>query len=642
MSTYYKYDPAERGLAINWADVASGISKKLTDEATRREELKSKIDADTRSLEKVLNENVQGQSERASEFSLDFANQASEIMLLQQRLLKSGQLNIRDYTVQRQNLLDSTNEVFEVAQQFQDDYERRMERAKGSDEFGTSAQFEQYLMDTIGSFADLNQSAAVVNPEDGNVSLGLKVKNPQTGLVTINQDPNNLRAVSSLRQNLMQDYDMYDIDPVTDKFIARTGNWDTVIRETGSRTMKGLLQKITSQTKKSYTVEELMDMQPGLTREEAQEFLDAGLNPYLESENDLVSEILSNSFNAASILTDTKGGYKFTRDKKAADGNDKLIYVEDGPNGVLIPSLSEEQKKVADLTIRNNIRNKENRKVSTTVVSDYTAPTYAPKYIYDQGEKELKASDIALLWMDIGYGDTEIQRAAKAAILGSNFATEKGLIDIDIKTKDAVTTMEFIYDNGARSTPKEFKNRVGGPNEWALYINEILGLSDLDPIRRAAGVVRRDEFTSPNFVGAYSGRVGSGSVTDAVGQVASMIDADANINDDLFFDQDDEDVLPTIQSIVAPFGYTVINDRNDANSLVITNPETGASIRVLTNEGRSGAAQQFNNFKAFLKAQLTTAGAEGYLRVNPRQTEATQTGTPPSNAPGGGSNRLPQ
>lgn len=642
MSTYYKYDPAERGLAINWADVASGISKKLTDEATRREELKSKIDADTRSLEKVLNENVQGQSERASEFSLDFANQASEIMLLQQRLLKSGQLNIRDYTVQRQNLLDSTNEVFEVSQQFQDDYERRMERAKGSDKFGTSAQFEQYLMDTIGSFADLNQSAAVVNPEDGNVSLGLKVKNPQTGLVTINQDPNNLRAVSSLRQNLMQDYDMYDIDPVTDKFIARTGNWDTVIRETGSRTMKGLLQKITSQTKKSYTVEELMDMQPGLTREEAQEFLDAGLNPYLESENDLVSEILSNSFNAASILTDTKGGYKFTRDKKAADGNDKLIYVEDGPNGVLIPSLSEEQKKVADLTIRNNIRNKENRKVSTTVVSDYTAPTYAPKYIYDQGEKELKASDIALLWMDIGYGDTEIQRAAKAAILGSNFATEKGLIDIDIKTKDAVTTMEFIYDNGARSTPKEFKNRVGGPNEWALYINEILGLSDLDPIRRAAGVVRRDEFTSPNFVGAYSGRVGSGSVTDAVGQVASMIDADANINDDLFFDQDDEDVLPTIQSIVAPFGYTVINDRNDANSLVITNPETGASIRVLTNEGRSGAAQQFNNFKAFLKAQLTTAGAEGYLRVNPRQTEATQTGTPPSNAPGGGSNRLPQ
>lgn len=640
MSTYYKYDPADRGLAINWADVASGISKKLTDEAERREELKSKIDADTRSLEKVLNENVQGQSESASQFSLDFANQASETMLLQQRLLKSGQLSIRDYTVQRQNLLDGTNEVFEVAQQFQDEYERRMERAKGSEKFGTSAQFEQYLMDTIGSFADLNQSAAVVNPEDGNVSLGLKVKNPQTGLITINQDPNNLRAVSSLRQNLMQDYDMYDIDPVTDKFIARTGNWDTVIRETGSRTMKGLLQKITSQTKKSYTVEELMAMQPGLTREEAQEFLDAGLNPYLEAENDLVSEILSNSFNAASILTDTKGGYKFTRDKKAADGNDKLIYVEDGPNGTLIPSLSEEQKKVADLTIRNNIRNKENRKVSTTVVSDYTAPTYAPKYIYDQGEKELKASDIALLWMDIGYGDTEVQRAAKAAILGSNFATEKGLIDIDIKTRDDVTTMEFIYDNGARSTPKEFKNRLGGPNEWALYINEILGLSDLDPIRRAAGVVRRDEFTFPNFVGAYSGRRGSGSVTDAVSQAQDFVAADVTV--DLFTDQTNTDVLPLFRQILTPFGITIEDYGSVDNDIKIKDPISGATLEFNTNEDGEDAQVERQKLVAFINSVITESNAQAYLRANPRQTEATETGTPPSNAPGGGNNRLPQ
>ena len=641
MSTYYKYDPAERGLAINWADVASGISKKLTDEATRREELKSKIDADTRSLEKVLNENVQGQSERASEFSLDFANQASKVMLLQQRLLKSGQLNIRDYTIQRQNLLDSTNEVFEVAQQFQDEYERRMERAKGSDKFGTSAQFEQYLMDTIGSFADLNQSAAVVNPEDGNVSLGLKVKNPQTGLVTINQDPNNLRAVSSLRQNLMQDYDMYDIDPVTDKFIARTGNWDTVIRETGSRTMKGLLQKITSQTKKSYTVEELMDMQPGLTRQEAQEFLDAGLNPYLEAENDLVSEILSNSFNAASILTDTKGGYKFTRDKNAADKDDKLIYVEDGPNGMLIPSLSEEQKKEADFTIRNNIRNKENRKVSTTVVADYTAPTYAPQYVYEKEKEKLNTEDVALLWMDIGYGDTEAQRAAKAAILGSNFATQKGLIDIDIKTKDNKTTINFRYDNSARDKTDTFNHLLGGPNDWGLYINEILGLGNIDPIRAAADVVRRGqyEFTFPNFVSEYSGR--AGRTSDVTSQAREFVAADVTV--DLFTDRTNTDVLPLLRPILTPFGITVEDYESPVgNDITIGDPISEATLTFNTNEDGEDAQVERQKLLAFINSVITESNAQAYVTANPRQTQATETGTPPSNAPGGGNNRLPQ
>ena len=510
MSTYYKYDPADRGLAINWADVASGISKKLTDEAERREELKSKIDADTRSLEKVLNENVQGQSERASQFSLDFANQASETMLLQQRLLKSGQLSVRDYTVQRQNLLDGTNEVFEVAQQFQDEYERRMERAKGSDEFGTSAQFEQYLMDTIGSFADLNQSAAVVNPEDGNVSLGLKVRDPKTGLVTINQDPNNLRAVSSLRQNLMQDYDMYDIDPVTDKFIARTGNWDTVIRERGTRTMKGLLQKITSQTKKSYTVEELMEMQPGLTREEAQEFLDAGLNPYLEAENDLVSEILSNSFNAASILTDTKGGYKFTRDKKAADGNDKLIYVEDGPNGMLIPSLSEEQKNVADFTIRNNIRNKENRKISTTVVSDYTQRSQTG---IDAANEQTEKVDMLTAWFELGYGNKAEQEAAREYILGTEAAKKAGLANMEfIEVKDAndnVTAIDikFTYvgtedgEPAQKDITKTFNIDGQDPKQWGRFGSEVVPGLDIRTANRIAEEYSGRDFTNPSIVG---------------------------------------------------------------------------------------------------------------------------------------------
>lgn len=481
MATYYKYKSADQGLAIDWAQVGSDLTDNILEEQKRRDDAKAKIDEDTRALDKKLQENVQGQSQRVSEFSLDFGNQASEVMLIQERLLKSGLLSVRDYTVQRQNLIDSTNEVFGVAEQFQKEFERRMERAKGSEEYGTSAELEQYLMDNFGAFVNLNQSAAVVNPEDGNVSLGLRERDAN-GNVTINTSPEKLRAVSSLSVNLMQDYDKYDIDPVTDKFIASTGNWDTVIRERGTRTMKGLLQKITSQTKKSYTVEELMDMQPGLTREEAQEFLDAGLNPYLEAENDLVSEVLENPYNAASILTDTKGGYKFTMDENEAANNESLIFLEDGPNGVLIPRLTDKQKEVADFTIRNNIRNKENRKVSTTVVSDVSS-TSTQKQDLKKERGNRQDAAVGLLGQ-VWSAETEAQLNSALNSLASNNTNIKSLtrkasgelvIDyIDPDKRGGVTRKTVKVPDGM--TGEQFvaaaSNFILPPEDRILDVNE--------------------------------------------------------------------------------------------------------------------------------------------------------------------------
>jgi glycine cleavage system H lipoate-binding protein len=59
---------------------------------------------------------------------------------------------------------------------------------------------------------------------------------------------------------------------------------------------------------------------------------------------------------------------------------------------------------------------------------------------------------------------------------------------------------------------------------------------------------------------------------------------------------------------------TVTNPSAYANSLTITNPETGATITVNTNEDAAESAKQAAALRAFINGQLTEATSEAYLR----------------------------
>ena len=131
--TYYKY--AERNVEsqINWAEVGKNLTDMLSEEAKVREEKKAAIDEATRKFGETLANSPQGEHAGMNQWALDYASDAQEARLIQDRLLRSGQLKLRDYNIMRQNITDGTKGAFDLFKEYQEEYKVKMERAKSMD-----------------------------------------------------------------------------------------------------------------------------------------------------------------------------------------------------------------------------------------------------------------------------------------------------------------------------------------------------------------------------------------------------------------------------------------------------------------------------------------------------------------------------
>ena len=125
--TYFKAQPTAAETQINWAEVGKNFSDMLTEEARVREEKKGAIDEASRQYQQTLNDVDQGQSATANQWWLNAAGEMQNQMLMQDRMLKSGALNPRDYTVMRQNLVDGTDGLIGVFGKFNAEFKDRME-----------------------------------------------------------------------------------------------------------------------------------------------------------------------------------------------------------------------------------------------------------------------------------------------------------------------------------------------------------------------------------------------------------------------------------------------------------------------------------------------------------------------------------
>ena len=127
MATAYKYVERKAEDNINWAEVGKNFSNMLQEEVRVREEKKASIDEATREFNEILNNVPQGENRELNEFALGYADKVQQQMLMQEQLLKSGQLNPKQYTIMRQNLTDGTDIGFNLMQDYNDEYSKKME-----------------------------------------------------------------------------------------------------------------------------------------------------------------------------------------------------------------------------------------------------------------------------------------------------------------------------------------------------------------------------------------------------------------------------------------------------------------------------------------------------------------------------------
>lgn len=477
MATYYKYAERSAESQINWAEIGKNMTDMLQSEVTIREEKKAAIDAASREFGEKLANPPQGEHKSANQWALEYGDNASQYMLMQDRLLKQGILKPKDYMVTRQNLMDGTKQAFNLTKEFQETFKMKMDRYKN----GESQDLELFLNAQAEKFGDFTKSQLYINPTDGSVNVALKEKKVIDGkeVFVMNQNPNEFTTISSLRNTIAGTYDKFDTNATTDAFVDSLGEEVTSSIFKAASTAGGgfIIDK--------ESIESRTDIDPA-TKQVLYKFSD--------SETQFINASLENPYNRLSVLTNTKKfapngkQYTFTYDEADAKANpEKVLLKVDSATGQPTPEFSEEQMKVSNDAMRTELRAKYTRKQELRGTPQ-TQAQYAPEYVA-RGRAEEKAADAAAgAWNQLYTGKTAAEKKAAADILlGTPIAQQQGLLGIDMTQEGKIT---LKYADPVKNRTIDYldanKNPISLRDFSGLGV-ELHGVVDRDKAVKAGG-----------------------------------------------------------------------------------------------------------------------------------------------------------
>ena len=412
--SYYKYNPRDPQVQVNWTEAAANLTSTIQDEVTLRAEKKGAIDEATRKYQEQLNNQPQGESTSIREWGLAFGEKAQKQMLMQEQLLKSGMLSPSQYTQMRQNLVDGTEQAFSLQEHYQSVYANKMERMKSNDIATSSQELEVWLMENAEGYANFNNSELAINPETGKVTAAMMRTNSKTGLRELTTDENQFVAVSSLQGQILTNYDEFDVGAVTSRFVEETGAWTSLERVFGSRQQAGAYITTIDPTKKSLSKEEADLL--GIKYGDNAKGIEDSINLYIQAENAAIDAVFGDPYNLTSILTenvvkmagDSGKNYTFTLSPSQAKNNPEMILMEK-QGGRNVPVFGEpnkingkKQQEAIRSWMRVDIRNKINKDQKAVSVSDWQRPSQPSAVSVKTGQESKEKgnilSNINYLW----------------------------------------------------------------------------------------------------------------------------------------------------------------------------------------------------------------------------------------------------
>jgi hypothetical protein len=403
----------------------------LQEEAALREKKKADIQKATEETLQTLADNPTGLDRGVNENILNYSTQSQEYLLMMNRLLKTGQLDPKDFSIYTQNLKTDTNKIFQTTKTYQENYAKDVERAKT----GTSSEQEVYLRSLVENAANFSKSQFYIN-NNGRVTVGLPQIDPATGQYVLNKDPNTYNTIDTLKYASTVQLDKYDVDKEVKNVVDSFG--------------KEIFASAALENRVIRTIEDIR------TR-----------TGYEVMEQRYIDSLLVNPNSSASILTDwikTKGGkvYGFSNnpDDPQVKSGEKILMIADPANptsGVLTPQLNAEQKKEAENFLRDRIRMGLDYEAKT----QYYEPPQAREFEYDRADKNKEAKNVANMLGSLYYGDESEVASALDYFKGLNEKIvdikrdpKKGII---IKYSDGTgDTVQFNQPNGDRKTQAEF------------------------------------------------------------------------------------------------------------------------------------------------------------------------------------------
>jgi len=412
--SYYKYAERDASNQVNWSEITSNMVKSLKDAEAIRESKRQAINDATAELGTTLSEAPQGEHKGLNEFAMTYANNAQQMRLMQDKLLKSGQLSLKDYNIGRANLTEGTTQLFNLGKKYQEVYSDRMKKFQD----GTTSQLDADMLSRLEGFANFSNHEAYINPTNGQVSMGKLVDKTIDGktVKTMDKTPGSFTTVQQLNFSLSQEiqkYQMNALDAEVKKF-AKT-----------YLTTDGPYQ----------TLDDVRQMPE-----------------YDKMVNDIVSSQLVMPNSVGSILKDYIGGYDTVFNKKD-QGENAILMVEDpqqpGSGRMIMDVTSEagkKQKKVAEEYLKRQIEKQLGSKETKT------QPRQESQADKKSRKQEELQGNVVDLWNSLySTTDSNKRNSIVSSIISSpyNKQAENTLIGIDFVSRNGKDFMEVRYVNPA-------------------------------------------------------------------------------------------------------------------------------------------------------------------------------------------------
>ena len=444
--TYYKYAEREASSQINWAEVSKGLTDTITQVDKDRQAKKAAIDEATRKDMLTLADAPKGENTTASEWTIKYANDMMNYRLTIDRLLKSGKMSLRDYQVAAQNSKDSTNLVFTISKEYQDEYKSIMDRKRAGD----SSRFEVEMAALNESLANISSTVPYINSTNGMVYLATGVPG-EDGVQQMGDNYVSLQA-SRNRASAASELGDYTISELGKTGFRRTG----IVTDISDPTLR---------------------------------------DTYTKWEDATVKNIMASDYQLASILADnmntnprTGNQYRITTSKAEFDADksgDVVLMANENGSGIIMPQFKEEQKKDVEAFIKGQIKNYIDQKTEKRPFQE--PEPYRPQQWEVEGANKTKAQTTnAGYWQQLRWGDKAQKDAAANILLGTDAAKSMGLYNISVTPDGKGLKLEYTKESGipARTIPINSKTSA---REWAALGVELHGIEDADRAVRAAG-----------------------------------------------------------------------------------------------------------------------------------------------------------
>lgn len=598
MSTYYKYAEREADSYVNWAEIGKSMSDMLATENKIREEKKAAIDKESVESGKILLNPPQGDYKPVNEMALEFADTVQQARFMQETLLKSGQLKLKDYMVMRQNTNDDTNNVFSLIEEYNAEYSEKMKRTLNNE----NQYVESFLMKQMEGFSNFTNHKLYIRPTDGRVFVA-KVGE---GGKMIN-DPNTFQSVSSLRNRIKTKYDKFNSAASVQDYVNNLGEEINVINNLKNKYQRGTSTEVIDLTKRTNFGMDENDRNAIRTFEQAEEkmLMSMLVDPFH------VTSILTEEINTAPNGEDYD--YSFNPDEVAANENFILIEIDDKTNNVVVkPSDEQVRKAFEHLKVQARLAYDKKEKVTIVGASEKPRPTEAEVV---RGMDLNMSKNILDQWMKIYSATTAADKDAAAdSLLGSLKNYEKGLVSITANKEGKGVTLK--YSDG-RTKDYEFKDVSGNlksPEQWAAAGLGVHGLEDSAyyNIYKGTGFSNLTETEWGDVGASYNMDT---KPTTTVDPYESLQSAISSVSADDFTKTDNE-LAQILTQKLGPLGFTFTSNDGGSwgNQYVIVTPPGGKTSFTIDANSKSGGEDDRNSMIEEIEKRITPEDAKSILK----------------------------